>query len=409
MIINNFKYTGGNMNSYKLYQDDSYMTRATANVVSCVRDEDKYRTILDKTIFYPHMSGGQPKDEGTINGIPVTDVQEHGNEIIHVTADPLSGEVELEIDYATRFDYMQQHTGQHILSCALGNLFEANTIGFHMSKDYTTIDIDADLNDALLVRAEDYSNNIIYSNIDVSVRTLPYDEAVKLSLRKLPPKIDSLRITQIADKDICACGGTHVSRTGEVGMIKVVRAEKYKSGLRIEFLCGRRALVDYNTKNKTLLHLSSMLSCQIPGLNNAIENLKLSEKQLSKTIGALNTELNKYRAADFMTSAVEFGSTMFIVKALADADMKDMRSIVSVITQEQGYVAVLVGEGKANCSIVMGQSEDQSFDLKSLFNECSSFISAKGGGSNRLIQGSGPVTGKSQLILDTAIRFLGIK
>lgn len=168
--------------SRKIFQEDSYLCSSEATVVSCVNKDDYYEVILDKTIFYPHMSGGQPKDEGTINGIEVFDVREEGNEIIHLLKAPVEGEVSLFINFDVRFDYMQQHTGQHVLSCAFDELFNGKTIGFHLGDRYSTIDLDILVTDEIVRQVELLSNRIIYENKAVTDRIYSYEDAIKLNL-----------------------------------------------------------------------------------------------------------------------------------------------------------------------------------------------------------------------------------
>lgn len=376
--------------SEKIYRENSYLTSMEAQVVSCVPKGDFYEVILDKTIFYPHMSGGQPKDEGTINGIKVIDVQEKGEEIIHVLSESVSERVSLSIDYEIRFDYMQQHTGQHMLSYAIAHLYDGTTVGFHLSDTYTTIDIDKVLTEDMIVEAELLSNKIIYENKAITADTYSFEEIKKLNLRKLPPELDHLRMISIEDYDLVACGGTHVKSTGEVGIIKVTRTEKYKAGTRIEFLCGKRALNDYINKSKDLMNLSSMLTCGMDLLSDKIEKLLTENKALKKDYNALSNELNDYKAKELKNEAEIKDDNKFIF-AKYNSDVKDLRYICSKIIEDENYVAVLVSEKENICSLVIGQSKNLKFDLKAVFEECKDIIDARGGGNNHLLQGQGTV------------------
>jgi alanyl-tRNA synthetase len=288
-------------NSEKIYQEDSYITELSAEVLSCIKKDDFYEIILDKTIFYPHMSGGQPKDEGTINGIEVCDVQECGDEIVHVLKEEISGSVTLNINFNKRFDHMQQHTGQHILSYSFSHLFGGNTVGFHMSDNYTTIDIDITLTEEMIEQAEQLCNKIIYENNIVAAKNYTYEEAMKLDLRKDPMKLDVLRIIEIKNCDISACGGTHVRSTGEIGIIKITKTEKYKHGTRVEFLCGKRALDDYIIKNRNISVLSSVLTCGADMIMDNIdkilnENKKLKKDMTISTTASMNTRQKIYKS-----------------------------------------------------------------------------------------------------------------
>jgi len=380
--------------SKKIYQENSYLRTLEAEVLSCNKKDDLYEIILDKTIFYPHMSGGQPKDEGTINGLKVFNVIEDQDEIIHVVNEPLNGTVSLEIDFETRFDYMQQHTGQHILSYVFATLYNGKTVGFHLSSDYTTIDLDISLTNEMIEKVELCSNQIIYDNNKITFQTLPYDEALKLNIRKTPPKLPFLRIMEIEGSDIIACGGTHVKSTGEVGIIKIVKVEKHKTGVRVEFLCGKRALKDYILKHNDILNLSNILTCKTDMVLDNFNKMNIENKNLKKNIISLQNEINEYRAKDLKRNAIVKNNVSFIFEKLNDYDVKDLRFICSKIIEEENYVTVLICESELNTSIVLGQSENLNYDLKNIFEQCKVLLNAKGGGNNKLIQGTGNILNK---------------
>lgn len=374
--------------SEKVYQENSYLTELEADVINCTKKDDYYEVILNKTIFYPHMSGGQPKDEGSINGIRVFDVQENGNEIIHKLNEPVEGKVNLSIDFTIRFDYMQQHTGQHILSYAFDELFKGRTVGFHLSDSYTTIDLDIALTDEMIVKAEQLSNKIIYENKKVSANTYSYEDALKLNLRKAPIELDYLRIICIEDYDLSACGGTHVNYTGEIGIIKVTKTEKYKNGTRIEFLCGKRALDDYITKNRNIFELSSLLTCRIDMLFDNFEKVLNENKKLKKETGNLNNQLNDFKAKEYKLNATVKNGISYVFVS-SDNDVNDLRFICSKITEDENFAAVLVSEKDNSCNLVIGQSKNSNLDLKGIFEQCRKIINGKGGGNNYLMQCSG--------------------
>lgn len=375
-------------NSEKIFQENSYITELNAEVLDCNKKDDFYEIILDKTIFYPHMSGGQPKDGGTINGIEVCDVQERGDEIVHVLKEEISGTVTLNINFNKRFDHMQQHTGQHILSYSFSHLFGGNTVGFHMSDNYTTIDLDITLTEGMIEQAEQLCNEIIYENNIVAVKNYSYEEAMKLDLRKDPLKLDVLRIIEIGNYDISACGGTHVRSTGEIGIIKVTKTEKYKLGTRVEFLCGKRALDDYIIKNRNISALSSVLTCRADMIMDNFDKILNENKKLKKDMNNLNNSLNEYKAKDLKINAIEKESVKYIFSA-SEEDVKDLRYICSKITEDESYVAVMISETENGCSLVIGQSKNMNYDIKNIFEKCRVFINGKGGGNNFLLQCTG--------------------
>ncbi|MDF2948180.1 MAG: alaXL [Sedimentibacter sp.] len=386
--------------SEKVYQGNSYLTELNAEVISCTKKDDFYEVILDRTIFYPHMSGGQPKDRGTINKIEVFDVQEHGDEIIHMLREPISGTVSMLIDFDIRFDYMQQHTGQHILSYAFAELFNGNTVGFHLSDSYTTVDIDIPLTDEMIEQAEQLSNKIIYENKIVTASVYAYEMALKLNLRKAPIELDNLRIISIENYDKCACGGTHVNYTGEIGIIKVTKTEKYKNGTRVEFQCGKRALNDYILKNKNILSLSSILTCRTDMLLDNFEKVLNENKKLKKDLININSQLNDYKAKEYRNNATMRDGINFIF-VCSDNEVKDLRFICSKITESDNCVVVLVSEIEDSCNLVIGQSKNLNLDIENIFEQCKTLINGKGGGNNYLMQCTGNVL-KGEECLETA-------
>jgi len=389
----------------KTYQKDSYLTTLESEVMSCVKKDDFYEVILDKTIFYPHMSGGQPKDEGTINGLKVYDVTENGDEIVHKVKEPLKGTVLLSIDFKTRFDHMQQHTGQHILSYSLAQLYNGKTVGFHLSDNYTTIDLDMNLTDEMIEQAEKLSNKIIYENKIITAKTYAYDDALNLNLRKAPPKLDFLRIISFEDYDDSACGGTHVNHTGEIGIIKVIKTEKYKTGSRVEFLCGNRALNDYITKNKNILELSASLTCRADMIMDNFDKILNENRKFKKDINLIKSELNEYKAREYKNKAIiKEGVNYIFIKS--DNDVKDLRYICSKITEEENYLAVLVSEYDNTCNLVIGQSKNLNFHIKDMFEKFKNIINGKGGGNNSLLQCSGDIL-KGEECLELAKLIIG--
>jgi len=390
--------------SRKIFQEDSYLCSSEATVVSCMKKDDYYEVILDKTIFYPHMSGGQPKDEGTINGIEVFDVREEGDEIIHLLRESVEGEVSLCINFDVRFDYMQQHTGQHVLSCAFDELFNGKTIGFHLGDRYSTIDLDISVTDDAVRQAELLSNKIIYENKAVIDRIYEYKDAIKLNLRKKPMELEQLRIVSVENYDDCACSGTHVKHTGEIGIIKVTRTERYKGGTRVEFMCGKRALNNYDDKSRIISDLSTVMSCNADAIAENVERLMNENKKLKKDASNLSSRINEYRAEELKkNSEIKEGISYIFVKT--EDDVKDLRFICSKITECENIAAVLVSEADNVCSLVMGQSKNLNIDLKSVFEECRSIIGGKGGGSSHMLQCSGELL-KGTECIEAARRML---
>ncbi|MDT8307463.1 MAG: alanyl-tRNA editing protein, partial [Anaerolineae bacterium] len=263
--------------SVRYYYEDAYKTHFEANVRERLVHDGKPAVVLDGTYFYP-ASGGQPADGGTLGGRPVLDVFiRNDGAIVHVVGGELGdGALQGVVDWPRRFDHMQHHTGQHILSQAFIRIAGAETISFHLSDNSVTIDLDCEsLQPQEVEAAELLANTIVWEGRPVEVRMLSAAAAEQLALRKLPPVDgDTVRLVDIASFDLTACGGTHVARTGEVGMIKVVRVERQRGRPRIAFLCGRRALLDYRQKNRVVNHLSTILTTGTEQLEESVGNLQ---------------------------------------------------------------------------------------------------------------------------------------
>ena len=227
----------------RLYYSDCYLREFEAHLVAAEPEARGFRIYLDRTAFYPE-SGGQPADRGTLSGIPVLDVIEVEEAIAHVLERKPEGvEIVGRVDWARRFDHMQQHTGQHLLSAAFEKVGKYKTISFHLGSDASSIDLDSDrLGRRQIDEAEELANQVGFDNREVRIFFRPAAEAGQLDLRKASTREGELRLVEVADFDLSACGGTHVSRTGAVGLVLVRKFERMKGVTRVEFLCGNRAL-----------------------------------------------------------------------------------------------------------------------------------------------------------------------
>ncbi|GAI24926.1 unnamed protein product, partial [marine sediment metagenome] len=238
----------------RLYYEDSYLKEFRAKVLKKIKIDNRLAVVLDETAFYP-TSGGQPYDKGVIQDVPVVEVVEEGDEIIHILKEELKEKINSEvvgkIDWKRRFDHMQQHLGQHILSGALMKLWGVETVSFHLGEEVCTLDIAKEkLTEEEAKKAEECTNEIIFDNRPVKCYFVEGEEELERSnLRKVPEKTGKIRIIEVEDFDLSACGGTHCQATGEVGMIKITKWEKRGEKIRLEFICGRRAWKDYFWKN----------------------------------------------------------------------------------------------------------------------------------------------------------------
>lgn len=229
------------MKTKRLYYNDSYLLSFDARLVRQELRENGAAVVLDESAFYP-TSGGQPHDQGSINGVPIIDVVDEGEEVIHILKQPLPHDttiVECRIDWARRFDHMQQHAGQHILSACFEQLFDAETVGFHLGQEVVTVDIAKDsLSKEEADQVENMANDNIYANKEIKAYFVEQEDVPSIPLRKPPTVTENIRIVEVDEFDYSACGGTHPARTGEIGMIKIRRWEKSRGNLRVEFVCG---------------------------------------------------------------------------------------------------------------------------------------------------------------------------
>ncbi|HKQ58362.1 MAG TPA: alanyl-tRNA editing protein, partial [Candidatus Eisenbacteria bacterium] len=285
------------MASERLYYDDAYTTRFPARVTSVGAHRDRPAVELERTYFYPE-SGGQEADRGAIGSAPVIDVQAGDDErvwhVLEPGAAPLEAgsELEGEVDWARRFDHMQQHTGQHILSAALERVISAPTVSSHLGEERSTIDVtlgDADW--AAFQRVEEAANRIVWEDRPVERHWTDAEGVKRFQLRKRPQVSGRIRIVEIPDWDLSACGGTHTRRTGEVGAIKIVRWEKVRGNLRLEFLCGARALRDHAWRTEALVEAARRRTLKDRDLLAHLERAAEERDELRKRLDALSERL----------------------------------------------------------------------------------------------------------------------
>lgn len=394
----------------RLYFQNPYETSFEATVVQHVRVSDQLAVVLDRTHFYP-TSGGQPNDLGTIDQVLVIDVSTQADgSILHLLADEIwNDQVHAEIDWPRRFDHMQQHTGQHILSAAFDKVTNAETIGFHLGTDSSTIDLNVkNLSTEQLHRVELLANEIIFADRQIRTSSVSYDQAKKLPLRKDPETYDQVRVVEIDQFDLAACGGTHVSRAGELGLIKIVKVEHRGRGLRIEFLCGWRALADYGFKSDLVARLSVSFSVGKQDLEKSVDKLHQETKSLRSAIRNSNEKLIEYEVRELYQEA-EIRSEMRIVhRVFVDRDRREINWLSKTLTSEAGVV-VLLGVAGEKSHILFARSADIDHDMRLLLKTALRVLgSSSGGGRPEMAQGGGPSADKKQVeqAIDRAIRLL---
>jgi alanyl-tRNA synthetase len=399
----------------RLYYADSYCTRFCAHVVERLAWEGHAAVVLDRTAFYP-ASGGQPCDGGRLGGVAVVDVvvREEDGGIVHVLEWAL-GETEVagRIDWQRRFDHMQQHTGQHILSAGFEQVLDADTVGFHVGMEVSTVDIDvAHVERAAVMAVEELANRVVWENRPVGVRLVSADELAALHLRRAPAVAGAVRIVEIADVDVNPCGGTHVAHTGEIGMIKVVRLEHRGDETRVEFVCGGRALRDYQTKNGMVNRLTGMLTVGHWELDEAVERLQAEAKQQRRDLRRVRNRLVQMEANE-LAEAAEGGRPSLHEPTLASApalsgggsvepyrvvrrvwerrEAGELRALAQALMERPGIVALLASVGERT-QVCFARAEGVELDVAALVREACERLGGKGGGRPDLAQGSAPAT-----------------
>jgi alanyl-tRNA synthetase len=387
----------------RLYYSDAYLRTFEARVVERLEVNGQPAVILDRTAFYPE-GGGQPCDRGTLNGVEVADVQtrESDDELLHVLSAPLAAaEVTGVVDAARRFDLMQQHTGQHILSQAFIHTANAETVSFHLNPDpgegALTIDLNTTaLTQAQIDRAEEFANTIVYENRPVSARFVNDAELSTLPVRK-PPMVDrAIRIVEIQDFDWSACGGTHVARTGEVGMIKIVKAERRGAETRVEFRCGQRALLDYRRKHQLISRVASELTIGFWELDQAIGRMQAETKAARKQLAEAEARLQQYEVRELLGSIEPRGGYGLITRLWPDRDAAYLKRVANLLTAQPGTVALLGATGQS-LALVFARSKDVSIDLAALLKASAARLGGKGGGAPDFAQAGGPAVSEEQL------------
>jgi alanyl-tRNA synthetase len=374
----------------RLYYTDPYVRAFDAAVLSVTSADGRPAARLDRTAFYP-TSGGQPFDTGTLNGARVLQVEEDdAGDILHIVEGALEpGPAHGEIDWERRFDHMQQHTGQHVLSAACARVCNAPTVSFHLGADRSTIDLSREPSPAEIAAAEEAANRVVWENRPVSIRFASADEAAKMALRKESRRGGELRLIEVQDFDLSACGGTHVARTGEIGVIAVAGWERVKGGLRVEFVCGRRAVTTFRSLRDIVSAGARALTVHPSELPGSVERLQADAKEHARTIKRLQERLASHEAEALAAAAVPIGPGRVVVAVLDGWDAAGLKTIASSISARPGHAAVLLGSPPAASPLVVARAADLTFDAAALLRAIAGRFGGRGGGRADLAQGGG--------------------
>ncbi|MBI3050282.1 MAG: hypothetical protein HYY76_18450 [Acidobacteria bacterium] len=372
----------------RIYYTDPFCRTFEATVTRAFEREGRAAVLLDRTAFYP-ASGGQPFDTGRLGGAEVVETID-GDEVVHVVSAPLAqgAVVRGEIDWARRFDHMQQHTGQHVLSAAFVRLFDNPTSGFHTGAEVSTIDLAREASTRDIERAVDLANGVVWEDRAVSIRFVSPEEAGALALRKEPVRTGPLRLIDIEGIDVCPCGGTHVARTGAVGLVAALGAERLRGGTRLTFICGGRALRALRTYRDAVAGSIRFLSV-LPGeLPSAVERVQTELKDLQKRIKELRGRLAAHEGARLMAEAPEVAGSRVLVQRIDEADAADLKARALAAVAVTRGVAVLLAPGPP-VALVVARSDGVALDANALLRQLLERFGGRGGGKADLAQGGG--------------------
>jgi len=391
----------------RLYYHDPFLYQFDAEVRS-VEETPRPALILDRTAFYP-TSGGQIHDTGWISPagsaavqldsakFRVTEVADtEDGHIVHYLEAPLKDiqagmRVRGEIDASRRRDHMQQHSAQHVLSAAFVRLFNMPTVSFHMADDYCSIDLDTpSLSQKQIESAEQLANEIVLENRPVDIRFATRDEAAALGLRKLPPaERDQLRLIDIHDFDVTACGGTHVAQTGQIAGVLLRKSEKVRHGYRVEFVAGQRAVATARRDFSTLSETAGLFSANIYDVpqqaRKALEEIKSLRKQREQS----QEDLAAAQAGTLLAEVPERNGRRLVVRTFSDRDLNFLKLLGQKLTRQSAVIALL-GTDSPQPALVFAQSAGQPYDMAALLKQTLAKLGGRGGGSKDLAQGGAP-------------------
>ncbi|MDO5337928.1 MAG: alanyl-tRNA editing protein [Eubacteriales bacterium] len=364
----------------KLYYKDAYLKEFTAHVLECRKDKRGYAVLLDRTVFYPE-GGGQPADRGTLGGVSVTDVHEKNGEVLHYTDAPLGqgDEVRGCIDWNRRFDLMQQHSGEHMVSGLIHEAYGYDNVGFHMGSDVITIDFNGELTQEQMQEIEQRVNQVIWENRPVEITYPDPEELRTLPYRSKKELTGQVRIVRFPGADLCACCGTHVSRAGEIGMVKLLSVQKFREGVRMEMICGGRVLAYLNMVEAQNHRISVLLSAKPEKTAEAASRLQEENFRLKGRIGAMEDRMFLRIAREYENAGdvllIEQGLEADSVRRLADMVMKACK----------GRCAVFSENPDGSFKYAIGQ---EGGDLRGFTKEMNAVLEGRGGGKPFFVQGS---------------------
>lgn len=394
----------------RLYLQDPYRTTFQARVTGICTYEGNPAVKLDRSCFYP-ASGGQPADRGSIDGSRVASVEQDGDEVIHVLTESglqIGDTVRGEIDWKRRFDHMQQHTGQHILSQAFLKTVGASTESFHLGAGLSTIDLNLEeLSAKSIYQAEDDANGIVFQKRPIRIHWIDSSDQGKLPIRSPSKRRGKIRIVEVDAYDFSPCGGTHCSLSAEVGLIKVLRWVRVNRQVRVEFVCGWRALEDYRRKNREVYQLCKLTSRHESELSEGIKKLKESERSSRKESARLNNRLLDFEIERLLAQGRSTGGITLVAGMISSKDSSILQRAVGKILAKTTRCIVLLGTGGPKPGLVFGRSEVLGeFDMRSLILSVAPLFDGRGGGTPDRAQAGGQLSDGIAGALERAVQLI---
>ncbi|GGI13461.1 alanyl-tRNA editing protein [Gottfriedia solisilvae] len=366
----------------KLYYEQSTLKEWTTSIVDIQEIDGLYHIKLEDSAFYPE-SGGQPSDSGTIDGIELIECIDHDTEVIHVLREkPKTDTVKCVIDWDRRLDHMQHHSGQHLLSAAIIELYDIPTISFHLGKDTVTIDLDTpSLTSNQLIQIELAVYQKIIENNEIKTYFVKKDQLHTLNLRKLPKVNDEdIRIVEITDIDVSACCGTHVKQTGEIGLLKLLKTEKVRQSTRLHFKCGNRALEEFQKTNQIVSSINQLFNTNSEQIKDKIEQTISELKEAQKEIDRLKALIFDSISNECLVNA----KNGIIFQSFTEEDMKDLQLLTKIIQNKQPSIIIFTSL-KDNRLLFLNQTGSD-LHCGNVIKNILSQIDGKGGGNSQQAQ-----------------------
>ncbi|MCM3723847.1 alanyl-tRNA editing protein [Solibacillus isronensis] len=379
------------------YYEDAMMKEFTAQVVKTGKDDTGNFIVLNNTAFYP-TGGGQPHDTGWINELEIIDVEKIDEEIRHYTAadvSNISGEISGKLHWSRRFDHMQQHAGQHILTAAFVELFDMATVSFHLGTELVTIDLNVgEVSEDQLAAVEKRANEIIWENRPIETKWVTKEELAQYNLRKDVKVDEDIRLVIIPDYDYNGCGGTHPTSTGQVGLLKILATEKMKKQIRVHFVCGNRVLQQLAMRKQVLSDVARQLSAPEDEAADALRKFAKTAKQTEKNLTEAQDALLEFEAKELANETVAAAT-------FENRSIQSLQKLARFITQQNGEaIALLVANNEDKLQFVAARGSEQTKSMKDISATALPLINGKGGGNDALVQGGGEKTISAEALIE---------